>query len=250
MLSVYTITMDTNEHFAFFDKEEAYKAMRTCMDKDVNFYYMERYLVEGGRHHLVISGEKYKTKRDTFFNSIHEKPDSTVEERVVESLDMDASISKEKKVIVKETASPDIESDQKLYQAEKEAEKPKQKKDAGVEAVSEKPKRKKDAADVEAVAEKPKRKKDAADVEAVAEKPKRKKDVEDVEAVVEKPKRKKDVEDVAEKPKRKKDVSEQAEAVAEEKKTCVYVFSRGDRKGESCDKQRVAGKDVCRVHDK
>jgi len=243
MTSIYTLTMDTNEHYAFLDKEEAYKAMRICMNQDVHFYYMERYLREGGRHHLVISGEKYQKTRDEFFSKMASQPELSLEERMVTTVhnddtDLDRNPKKEKKVIVAEKT--DIEEGGSVRPQRVDEEKPnKDKKKKVEEAVQ--PMVEEEAVQPRVEEEKPKKDKKKKAEEAVVEeeavqprveeeKPKKDKKKKAEEAVVEE-----------EKPKKKK---------VEDTALCIYVFTRGERRGQECGKTCVSGTDVCKLHNK
>lgn len=205
MISMFTLTLtlENEKQFWFDNMKEAHEAMWTCMRKDVQFYYMERFIREGSKAHTSFIN---KVSKYDFFKKLEEKEDVPFETRLAaakksleDDLNQSSEIITEKKLIVKEINNqPDI--------LDKEIEK---------KAVME------EESDVSEPKTKKEKKKDVV-VEETS-----------VESDVPEPKPKK------EKKKKEDDVQ-----------LCYYILSRGDRRGQECQKQCVSGKDKCKLHDK
>ena len=230
MLSVYSIILDNNQEYGFLDMMEAHKVMLVCMKKDVNFYYMERFMKDGSKAHQSFLRNMSKTD---YFKRLADQEEVPLEQRWKQSYEEKRVNMQEKKVIVKEMITAELEpirdatEDKPVVQPEV------------VEDVVEKPKKEKKTKVQPEVVE---------DVVEVVEKPKKEKKTKVQTEVVE------DVVDVVEKPKKEKKAKVQTEVedveVVEKKQGCTFVLTRGERRGQPCQKPCVGEKDTCRVHDK
>ena len=281
MISMFTLTLTNEKHYWFDNMKEAHDAMWTCMRKDVQFSYMERFIRVGSKAHTSFLT---KVSKHDFFKKLEEKEDVPFETRLAiaqksreDDLNQSSEIITEKKLIVKEINNqPDIldqETEKKASVVEEaivekeavvsEPKKEKKKKETVVEEetvveskVSEpKPKKEKKKKETikDSVVEEGKKEEvveEEASVENKVSEPKPKKEKKKkeavVESVVEEVVEEASVESKVSEPKPKKEKKNKDENV----QLCSYILSRGDRRGQECQKQCVSGKDKCKLHDK